>query len=53
MISDIMIPVPVDSNGDIDLSAQEQIAAKYLTVQQCQQDVVNKLNSLIKQKINI
>lgn len=53
MISDVMVPVPIDGDGNIDLSAQKQIAAKYLAVQQCQQDVVDKLNSLIKQKINI
>lgn len=53
MISDIMIPVPIDANGNIDLFAQKQIAAKYLTVQQCQQEIVEKLNMLIEQKISI
>lgn len=53
MISDVMIPMPIDSNGDIDLSAQKQIAAKYLLVQQCQQEIVDKLNALIDQKLNI
>lgn len=53
MISDVMIPMPIDSNGDIDLSAQKQIAAKYLLIQQCQQEIVDKLNALIDQKLNI
>ena len=49
MISEIMISVPIDVNGNIDLLAQKQIAAKYLTVQQCQQEIVEKLNTLIEQ----
>ncbi|MBQ7224254.1 MAG: N-6 DNA methylase [Clostridia bacterium] len=53
MISDVMIPMPIDSNGDIDLSVQKQIAAKYLLIQQCQQEIVDKLNALIDQKLNI
>lgn len=53
MISEIMISVPIDANGNIDLLAQKQIAAKYLTVQQCQQEIVEKLNTLIEQKTNI
>jgi hypothetical protein len=53
MISEIMISVPIDVNGNIDLLAQKQIAAKYLTVQQCQQEIVEKLNTLIEQKTSI
>lgn len=53
MISEIMIPVPIDTNGNIDLSAQKQIALKYLTVQQCKQEAVEKFNTLINLKICI
>lgn len=51
MISNVMIPVPIDSDGKIDLLAQKQIAAKYLTIQQCRQEIVDKLNALIEQNI--
>lgn len=53
MIKDIMIPIPINSAGDIDLIAQKDIAQKYFAVQQSQQDVVTKLNDLITQKILI
>ncbi len=53
MIKDIMIPIPINSTGDIDLNAQKDIAQKYFAVQQSQQDVVTKLNDLITQKILI
>lgn len=53
MLSDVMIPVPVDDNGDIDLYAQKEIAKKYLAIQQCQQEVASKLGGLISQKISI
>lgn len=53
MIKDIMIPIPIDRAGDIDLIAQKDIAQKYFAVQQSQHDVVTKLNDLITQKILI
>ena len=53
MLSDVMIPVPVDDNGDMDLYAQKEIAKKYLAIQQCQQEVTSKLGGLISQKISI
>lgn len=53
MLSDVMIPVPADDNGDIDLYAQKEIAKKYLAIQQCQQEVASKLGGLISQKISI
>lgn len=53
MLSNIMIPVPIDANGEISLTAQREIAEKYLIVHQCQNDIIEKLNKLIEQKINI
>lgn len=53
MIADVLVPIPVDCDGNIDLLAQKSIAAKYLAVQQCQQEIVYKLNELIEQKISI
>lgn len=53
MLDDVMVPVPVDSDGNIDYNAQRKIAEKYLTVRQCQQEVVEKLDTLITQKISI
>lgn len=53
MLSDVMIPVPVDDIGNIDLCAQKEIAQKYLAIQQCQQEVASKLGGLISQKISI
>ncbi len=53
MLDDVMIPVPVDKDGNIDLIAQQEIAAKYLAVEQCKQDIAEKLQTLIDQKVNI
>ena len=53
MIADVLVPIPVDDNANIDLSAQKSIAAKYLAIQQCQQEIVIKLNELIEQKVSL
>lgn len=53
MVQTLQIPVPVDSEGKISLSAQKEIAEKYLTIEQCRQDVVSKLDGLISQKLSI
>lgn len=53
MLDDVMIPVPVDKDGNIDLIAQQEIAAKYLAVEQCKKDILEKLQALIDQKVNI
>lgn len=53
MLDDIMVPVPVDKEGNIDLKAQKEIAAKYLAVEQCKKEIVEKLQTLIDQKVNI
>lgn len=53
MIADIMVPVPVDGQGNISLDAQKEIAAKYLAIEQCKNEVISKLDSLIQQKIEL
>lgn len=53
MIADIMVPVPVDDYGNISLDAQKEIAAKYLAIEQCKNEVISKLDILIQQKIEL
>ena len=53
MLNDVMVPVPVDKDGNIDLNAQKEIAAKYLAVEQCKKEIAEKLQALIDQKVNI
>lgn len=53
MLNEIMVPVPVDEHGKISLHAQQEIAAKYLAVAQCRDEVVSKLDVLIRQKIEL
>ena len=53
MLNDIMVPVPVDQHGYIDLYAQKEIAAKYLAIEQSKDDVISKLDALIQQKIEL
>ena len=53
MLADVMVPVPVDENGKIDLNAQKEIAAKYLTVQRYQNEIVSRLDAVINQKVTI
>lgn len=53
MLSTVMVPIPVDNIGNVDLYAQKEIAKKYLSIHQSQQEVISKLNGLISQKISI
>lgn len=53
MLSTVMVPIPVDNIGNVDLYAQKEIAKKYLAIHQSQQEVISKLNGLISQKISI
>ena len=53
MLDDIMVPVPVDDQGNISLDAQKEIAAKYLAIEQCKSEVISKLDTLIQQKIEL
>ena len=51
-LGQIYIDIPVNEDGDIDISAQEKIAGKYLSIQQCKQEIKAKLELLINQKIS-
>lgn len=53
MVQNLQIPFPVDENGNISMTAQEEIAEKYILVDQCKHEVVSKLDQLIQQKISI
>ena len=53
MLNDIMVPVPVDENGSIDLYAQKEIAAKYLAIEQSKDEIISNLDALIQQKIEL
>ena len=53
MLSDIMVPIPVDSKGNISLSLQKEIAQKFISVQNSQKENIDKLDVLISKKISI
>jgi len=53
MLEEVMIPVPVDQGKRVSLEAQKSIAKKYLTIQQCQREAVEKLDTLISQKVSV
>ena len=53
MLKDIMVPIPVDEHGSIDLYAQKEIATKYLAIEQSKDEVILKLDALIQQKIEL
>ncbi len=51
MVQNLLIPFPLDENGKISISAQEEIAQKYLAIENCKREVVLKLDSLFQQKV--
>ena len=53
MVSELWVPFPVDDTGKISLSAQQEIAEQYITVEQCKRDVAEKLDALAHQKIEL
>lgn len=53
MVSELLVPFPVDDTGKISLSAQQEIAEQYITVEQCKRDVAEKLDALAHQKIEL
>ena len=52
-ISPVVVSIPVDENGQIDLNAQKEIAANYLAVQRYQKEIMSELETLINQKVTI
>ena len=53
MLSSIMVPIPVDGEGNISLSLQKEIAQKFISVQNSQREIIEKLDALISKKISI
>ena len=53
MLNDIMVPIPVDGEGNISLSLQKEIAQKFISVQNSQNEIIEKLDALISKKISI
>ena len=53
MIKKVMIDLPIDESGQLDLNAQKEISKKYLALEQYKQDIVDKLQALINQKVTI
>ena len=53
MLSNIMVPIPVDGEGNISLSLQKEIAQKFISVQNSQKEIIEKLDALISKKISI
>lgn len=46
-MTDIMVDIPIDNNGDYDLLAQKEIAKKYETINRLKQEVIDRINRLI------
>ena len=53
MLDNVMIPVPVDQEGNVDLQAQKEIAKRFFAVEQCRHDVIVKLDALLAQRIEL
>ena len=53
MIADINISMPVDKNGNFDLTSQMEIAEKYLSIEQIKRNVIEELNRTKDITINI
>lgn len=53
MIEDIMIPMPIDEEGNISTSKQNEIADKYAMIKQTTDDVIEKVNKIVKQNVTL
>ena len=53
MLDNVMIPVPVDQEGNVDLQAQKETAKRFFAVEQCRHDVIEKLDALLAQRIEL
>ena len=53
MLSDIMVPIPVDGKGNISLLLKKEIAQKFISVQNSQKEIIEKLDALISKKISM
>ena len=53
MLADVMVPVPVDAEGNISLALQKEIATEYLAIQHYQQEAISLLELIIRQKVSL
>jgi len=53
MIKDVKIPIPVNADRTVNITAQEQIANKYLAIEKCKKEIAERLDVLIGQKVTI
>lgn len=53
MLEEIMIPMPIDENGEISLALQKEIAQKYKTIFETTNDVISNIRRVVEQRINI
>ena len=53
IIQNISIPIPVDSNGNFDLTAQKEIANKYIFIEKIKDDIKKQLDILPNIQIEI
>ena len=51
MISDIPVPLPVNTDGDISIEAQHNIASRYDSIERIKAEIMEKLSALLNQKI--
>jgi hypothetical protein len=52
MIADVNIPLPVDKSGNVCTKAQKDIAVMYEAIEQFRNEILSKLDALIKQRID-
>ena len=52
MISDVVVPLPVDTSGTISMEAQNEIAMMYDTMEEYRREIVGKLDALLNQHIS-
>ena len=53
MLANVMVPVPVDAEGNISLALQKEIATEYLAIQHYQQEAISLLELIIRQKVSL
>ena len=53
MLEEIMVPIPVDENGEISLMLQREIAQKYKMIFETTNDVIGNIRRVIEQRINL
>lgn len=53
MLEEIMVPIPVDENGEISLMLQREIAQKYKMIFETTNDVIGNIRRVIEQRISL